>query len=168
MNYYIGQAFGILSTICCLVMPLWKKKWQMLVSSAIANVAATLNLVFLGEMGSAAIINLVATVQVFISLWHVQKDKPVTKIENVVFFIVYVVLGCLGLKKGIDVLPIFGVILFMFMAFQRDEQKTRLLTLGNATIFFVYYLVIGSTVVFAETFAMISSIVGLIKYRKKA
>ena len=45
-----------------------EKKWQMLVFSAIANVAATLNLVFLGEMGSAAIINLVATLQVFISL----------------------------------------------------------------------------------------------------
>lgn len=168
LNYYIGQAFGVLSSLCCLVMPLWKKKWQMLVSSAIANVAATMNLVFLGEFGSAAIINLVATVQVFISLWHVQKDKPVTRAENVIFFIVYVALGALGVNKAIDVLPIIGVVLFMFMAFQRDEQKTRMFTLGNATVFFVYYLVLGSTVVFAEIFAMVSSIIGLIKYRKKA
>lgn len=168
MNYYIGQAFGILTTLCCLVMPLWKKKWQMLVSSAIANIAATLNLLFLGEFGSAAVINLVATVQVFISLWHVQKNKPVTKAENVIFFIVYVALGALSYKGLIDLLPIIGVVLFMFMAFQRDEQKTRMFTLGNATVFFVYYLILGSTVMFAEVFAMASSLFGLWKYRKKA
>jgi len=168
MNYYIGQAFGILSTICCMVMPLMKKKWQMLVFSAVANVAATMNLVFLGEIGSAAIINLVATVQVFISLWHVQKEKPVTKMENVIFFIAYVALGCMGLNKVIDVLPIIGVLIYMFLAFQRDEQKSRVLTLANSLVFLVYYLIIGSTVVFAEIFAALSSVIGLIKYRKRA
>lgn len=168
MNYYIGQAFGILSTLCCLVMPLMKKKWQMLAFSAVANVAATMNLVFLGEIGSAAIINLVATVQVLISLYHVQKEKPVTKIENVIFFIAYVALGLVGLHKAIDVLPIIGVLIYMFLAFQRDEQKSRVLTLANSLVFLVYYLIIGSTVVFAEIFAALSSIIGLIKYRKKA
>ena len=168
MNYYIGQGFGILSTLCCMVMPLMKKKWQMLVFSAIANVAATMNLVFLDEIGSAAIINLVAAVQVFISLWHVQKEKPVTRAENVIFFIAYVALGCVGLHKFIDVLPIIGVLIYMFLAFQRDEQKSRVLTLANSLVFLAYYLMIGSTVVFAELFAAISSIIGLIKYRKKA
>ena len=168
MNYYIGQAFGILSSICCLIMPLWKKKWQMLVTSAISNVAAAVNLVLLGEYGSAAIINLVATVQVLISLWHVQKEKPVTRAENVIFFIAYVVLGCIGLKNALDVLPIIGVLIYMFTAFQRDEQKSRMFTLANSLVFLAYYLVLGSTVVFAEIFAAVSSIIALIKYRKKA
>ena len=168
MNYYIGQAFGILSTLCCLVMPLMKKKWQMLAFSAVGNVAASANLVFLGEIGSAAIINLVATVQVLISLWHVKQEKPVTKAENVIFFIAYVALSVMGLHKVIDVLPIIGVLIYMFLAFQRDEQKSRVLTLANSLVFLVYYLMIGSTVVFAEIFAALSSIIGLIKYRKKA
>ena len=29
MIYYIGQALGICSTICCLILPLLQKKWQM-------------------------------------------------------------------------------------------------------------------------------------------
>ena len=149
-------------------MPLWKNKWQMHVTSAIANVDATVNLVLLGEYGSAAIINLVATVQVLISLWHVQKEKPVTRAENVIFFIAYVVLGCIGLKKALDVLPIIGVLIYMFLAFQRDEQKSRMFTLANSLVFLAYYLVLGSTVVFAEIFAAVSSVVALIKYRKKA
>lgn len=168
MNYYIGQAFGLISTFCCLIGPLWKKKWQMLVSSAIANIAASLNLVFLGEYGSAIILNLIATVQVFISLWHVQKDKPVTLAENIVFTIAYIVCGLIGFRKFIDVLPIVGVLVFMLMSFQRDEQKSRTLMLINAVIFFAYYLIVGSTVVFAEIFGIVSSVIGLIKYRKKA
>lgn len=168
MHYTIGQAFGLVSTICCLLIPQMKKKWQMLAISAVSNTAAALNLVLLGETGSAAIINLVATLQVLISLWNVQKNKPVTKAENVLFFIAYVGLGCVGLHKAIDVLPIIGVLIYMFQAFQRDEQKSRMLTLANSLVFLVYYLIIGSTVVFAESFAAISSIIGLIKYRKKA
>lgn len=168
MNYWIGQALGLLSTLCCLVGPLLKRKWQMLVASAVANVAASLNLVFLGEFGSAIILNLVATVQVFLSLWHVQKDKPVKLFENIIFTVAYVVCGLLGFRKIIDILPIVGVLIFMLMSFQRDEQKSRVLMLMNATVFFAYYLIVGSTVVFAEIFAMISSIVALITYRKRA
>lgn len=169
MNYYIGQALGIFTVVCCLVMPLWKKKWQMLMTSAVSNIAATLNLVLLGEIGSAVIINLVSTIQVFISMWHVQKNKPVTRAENIIFFIVYVVLGSLGVDgKIINVLPIIGVILFMLMSFQRDEQKTRILTLFNAGTWLIYYMIVGSTVLFAELAAMITSIAAIIKYRKKA
>lgn len=166
LSYAIGQVFGVVSGIGCLVMPLWKQKWQMLIFSAISNFAAVLNLVFIGEAGSAAIINLLATLQVLVSLWHVLKEKPVTKAENIIFFFAYTVLGCIGIKKAIDVLPIIGVLLFMFAAFQRDEQKTRLLTLINSVVFMGYYIIIGSTVVLAEIFAIVSSSVGLIRYRR--
>jgi len=168
LNYFIGQAFGILSTLCCLVMPLWKKKWQMLVSSGIANIAAALNLVFLGEYGSAIYINLLATVQVCVAMWHVLKERPVTKAENVVFFIAYLLLGVLSYKGIIDVLPIIGVLIYMFVSFQRDEQKSRWLILANSAVFLIYYTIVGSTVVFAELVALVSSIIGLWKYRKKA
>lgn len=28
MAYYIGQALGIVATVCCFSLPLFKKKWQ--------------------------------------------------------------------------------------------------------------------------------------------
>ena len=168
MNYIIGQALGVVSTICCLVMPLWKKKWQMLVSSSIANITAALNLIFLGEYGSAIFINLLATVQVCVALWHLLKGKTAAKAEKFVFFAAYTGLSLVGFKGAIDILPIIGVMIYMFVAFQRDEQKSRVLILLNSAAFFIYYVLVGSTVVFAELFAMVSSGIGLWKYRRKA
>jgi len=168
LNYYIGQAFGIVSTLCCLVMPLWKKKWQMLVSSCLANITAALNLIFIGDAGSAIYINILATVQVCVAMWHLLKNKLVTRAENIVFFLAYLGLGLLGYKKTIDILPIVAVLIYMFVSFQRDEQKSRWLILANSAVFFIYYIIVGSTVVFAELVALVSSTIGLWKYRKKA
>ena len=166
MNYMIGQGFGLIASFCCLIQPLWKRKWQMLVVSAIANLCAALNLVFLNQIGSGILINVIAVVQGMVSLWHVQKNRPVALAENIVFLALYVGGGMLGLKSVLDVLPIAGSVLFMLMSFQRDEQKSRWLLLFNASIFFVYYLILGSTTVFAEIFAMITSCISLYKYRK--
>ena len=168
MNYIIGQGFGLLATLCLLVQPLWKEKWKMLVVSAIANFSAAMNLLFLGQVGSGIIINSVAVVQGMVMLWHVKKDRPVTLAENIVFLAVYVGSGLLGFRSAIDALPIAGSVLFMLMSFQRDEQKSRWLLLFNAAIFFVYYLLLRSTTVFAEVFAIITSVIALYKYRKKA
>lgn len=168
MNYIIGQGFGLLATLCLLVQPLWKEKWKMLVVSAVANSSAALNLLFLNQIGSGIIINTVAVLQGFVMLWHVKKNRPVTLAENIVFLAIYVGSGLLGFRNAIDALPIAGSVLFMLMSFQRDEQKSRLLLLFNAAIFFVYYLILKSTTVFAEILAIISSCIALYKYRKKA
>ena len=36
--YYIGQACGIIATVCCLLLPLFKQKWQMLLMNGLANI----------------------------------------------------------------------------------------------------------------------------------
>ncbi|MBQ8506771.1 MAG: YgjV family protein [Clostridia bacterium] len=166
MLYYIGQAIGIFATICCFVMPLFKKKWQMLACSAVANVFFALNLLLIGQLSSAIIINIVAVVQTLISLWHVQKGRPVTPAENIIFLILYVACGSLGFKELLDVLPIIGAVFNMLAAFQRDEQKTRILILLNASTFFSYYLIVGSTSMFAELLAIVTTLIAMFKYRK--
>ena len=75
LNYIIAQAFGIFATLCCFAMPLFKRKWQMLLVNVAGNVFFILNLLFLGyhETGSifanatAMIVNVVSLVQVLIS-----------------------------------------------------------------------------------------------------
>ena len=89
MAYYIGQALGLVATVCCFVTPLFKKKWQMLVIVAVSNLLFALNLLLIGQVSSAIYLYLVAIVQAVISYWHVQNDKPVTKAENIVFLILY-------------------------------------------------------------------------------
>ena len=175
MIYYIAQAFGIFATLCCFIMPLFKKKWQMLLVNVASNLFFILNLLLLGANegnlfanSTAMIVNWVSLVQVLLSYWHVQKDTPVTKVENIIFLLLYVGLGFVGFNRALDFLPIIASVFNMLAVFQKDEQKTRFLVLCNASIFCTYYIIIGSTSLLAELMAVITTLIGLIKYRKKA
>lgn len=175
MIYYIAQGFGIFATLCCFIMPLFKKKWQMLLVTVAGNLFFILNLLLLGANegnlfanSTAMIVNGVSLVQVLLSYWHVQKDKPVTTTENIIFLLLYVGLGFIGFQRALDFLPIIGSVFNMLAVFQKDEQKTRFLVLCNASIFCAYYIIIGSTSLLAELMAVITTVIALVKYRKKS
>lgn len=167
MAYYIGQAIGLLATVCCFVTPLFKKKWQMLAITAAANLLFALNLLLIGQVSSAIIIYIVAIVQSLVSWWHVHKNLPVTRVENIVFLIAYVGCGSIGFKSALDLLPIVGAVFNMLATFQRDEQKTRVLILLNAVCFFTFCAAVGSTSMFAELLAMITTTIAMIRYRRQ-
>lgn len=176
LTYLIAQGFGIFATVCCFIMPLFKKKWQMLLVNVAGNLFFILNLLLLGlhETGdlfanaTAMIVNLVSLVQVLISYWHVMKGTPVTTPENIIFLLLYVGLGFIGFNRALDMLPIIASVFNMLAVFQRDEQKTRYLVLCNASIFCTYYIIIGSTSLLAELMAVVTTVIALVKYRKKA
>ena len=171
--YIIAQAFGIFATLCCFAMPLFKKKWQMLMINIGGNLFFILNLLLLGlhtgdlfANATAMIVNVVSLVQVLISYWHVKKGTPVTTVENIIFLFLYVGMGFMGFNQALDLLPIVASVFNMLAVFQKDEQKTRILILFNASIFCLYYIIIGSTSLLAELLAVITTVIGLIKYRK--
>ena len=167
MIYYLGQACGILATILCFAMPLFKKKWQILFVNVFVNVFFALNLLLIDQIGTGIIMNCVAIVQTLVSFWHLKKDTAVTKAENIIFFILYVGLGSLGFGGWLDILPIIAAVFNMLAIFQPDEQKTRVLIFFNAGTYFSYYLALGATSMFAELLAAITALIGLVKYRKK-
>lgn len=174
--YIIAQAFGIFATLCCFAMPLFKKKWQMLLVNVAGNLFFILNLLLLGlhETGdlfanaTAMIVNAVSLIQVLLSYYHVQKGTPVTIPENILFLLLYVGMGLVGFNRVLDLLPITASVFNMLAVFQKDEQKTRYLVLCNASIFCVYYIIIGSTSLLAELMAVVTTVIALVKYSKKA
>ena len=167
MAYYLGQGLGIIATICCILIPLFKKKWQMSLCTGLANVFLALNLVFIGQIGSAVIVNSLLVIQAALSIWHIRKDTPVSTTENILFLASFVGLGLIGFRSILDLLPIAGAVFSMLSIFQPNEQRTRLLLFFNAICFFSYYVVIGSTSMLAELFTIISSAVGMIRYRAR-
>ena len=173
--YLIAQAFGIFATLCCFAMPLFKRKWQMLLINIGGNLFFILNLLLLGlhngdmmANATAMIVNVVSLAQVLLSYWHVRKDTPVTTLENIIFLVLYVGMGFIGFQRILDFLPIIASVFNMLAVFQKDEQKTRYLVLFNASIFCAYYIIIGSTSLLAELLAVITTVIGLIRYRKKS
>ena len=167
MGYILAQTFGILAAACCFLGPLFKEKWQMLLNAAVANILTAVNFALLGELGSGIVMNGVAVVQIAFSLWHIRKNTKVTIVENIVFLILYVGLGALGYRKPIDILPISGAAILMFSIFQRDEQKTRVLYLGNAFAWITYDLLIGSSAALSQLATIGTTSAALYKYRKQ-
>ena len=168
MNYYIGQALGLLGTLCCLILPFMKKKWQMLVLTAAVNVLCAVNLVLIGQVGSVILIYVVAVAQTAVALWHLKRDTAVTMAENVFFLALYVVCGALDLRGAVDVIPIAGAVFHMLATFQRDVRKTRVLLLFNSMTFMVYYALVGSTSVFSTLVTMTSTLLAMFHYRKRS
>ena len=165
MNYYIGQAIGLMGTLCCLILPFMKKKWQMLALTAVVNIFCALNLILIGQMSSVLLLYAVAVAQTIVALRHLQRDTAVTRGENILFLALYVICGALDLNSAVDVIPIVGAVFHMLATFQRDVQKTRWLLFFNSATFMAYYFLVGSTSVFSTLVTMTSTVLAMIRHR---
>ena len=179
MNYWIGQGFGVLSTITDISLPLFKKKWQMLVANIAVNTFLLLNLVFLGQIGSGIFLFLVAMLQGSVNLVHTLREKPPKKWEYALFFCLYVGLGFYGLvtapgfqpvingKNLLELLPITGAVFSMLFVSTREENKARKFLMCCNVCWAVYHTIIGSTAVFGAIFSGISCLIAIVRERKK-
>lgn len=177
MNYWIGQGFGILSTITDIAIPQFKKKWQMLAANIAVNTFLGLNLVFLGQIGSGIFLFAVAVIQAIVNLIHTLKEQPPKKWEYVLFFCLYVGLGFYGLvtapgfvlaingKNLLELLPIIGALMLMLSVFAKTEQKTRAFLFCNGAVWAVYCAIIGAATFFTSVAAMVSAAVAMWKNR---
>ena len=179
MGYIIGQIFGILSTVCTIILPFFKKKWQILVLNIGVNLLVAGNMVLIGQIGSAIFLCLVAVVQSIVSMIHDTRGTPVSLGEKVLFLLLYVGFGIFGIVTApgfvpelswenlLELMPIVGALMLFFSVFSKDEQTRRKFLLANATTWIVYTAIIGSTVFFTDLAAAISTIAALYKYRKQ-
>lgn len=179
MLYIIGQIFGVLSAVCTVILPFFRRKWQILVLNIAVNLLVAANMVCIGQFGSAAFLCLVAVVQSIVSMLHDGHGTPVSLVEKLIFLVLYVGFGFLGMitapdfvwalswANALELMPIAGALMLMFSVFAKNEQTLRKFLLANATIWTVYTAIIGSTVFFTDLAAMISTISALYKYRKQ-
>lgn len=179
MNYIIGQILGILATICTIILPFFKKKWQILALNIGVNLFVSLNFILIGQIGSAAFLCMVAIVQSIVSMRHDVKGTPVSLPEKILFLVLYVGFGFFGMVAApgfvcavnyenlLELMPIVGALMLMFSVFAKDEQTLRKFLLANATIWTAYTALVGSTAFFADFIAMCSTATALFKYRQK-
>ena len=167
MGYYLGQICGVLVTVGAGVSMQMKKKQHIVLISAVVNILAALNILLLDQFGTGVIINLVATAQVFLSLWHDKRGTEPSKAEGILFLAVYILCGLVSFKGWLDILPIVAVVFYMFAIFQKEPQKLRVLMLGNAVSWMIYHGVLRSTAIFAMFVNIGSTLISLYRYRKK-
>ena len=178
MSYFIGQACGLLTIVCSLIMPFLKKKWQLLWANIAINALVILNLSLIGQFGSGIFLCMVAIVQSLIALPRTRTGREPGTPETVAFTVLYVGFGFLGIvtapeflwqintRNLLELLPILGALSQMISVFVSDEQDTRKWLLANALFWLFYSAAVGSSVVFNDLLAVISTSTALWKYRK--
>ena len=179
MGYIIGQLCGLLTIVCSVTMPFLKKKAQLLWANIAINALVILNMALIGQFGSAIGLCAVAIVQSLIALPRTRSDREPGTRETVLFTVLYVGFGFLGIftapdfvpavnfRNLLELLPILGALAQMVSVFVRDEQQTRKWILCNAVFWVIYSGAVGSTVVFTDSLTVISTCTALYKYRKK-
>lgn len=161
-----SQILGILCTICCMISPLMKKKWQMLCFSAAANFLNVLNF-FLNQNYSASLICFVGIAQVLLNLRHTLREEAPPMAEKVAFTILYVLCGVVTYATPQDLMPMAGSLLFMCGVFLRKEQNMRKVSLVSNGMWIVYDLIVRSTAIYAQLLSTLFLVIGLIRYREK-
>lgn len=179
MSYIIGQILGLLSTVCTIILPFFKKKWQLMAANIAVNLLICLNMLLIGQIGSAAFLCLVAVIQSAVSMVHSNKGTKAGIGETVLFTLLYLGAGFFGLFTSpefvwaintynlIELMPIIGALLLMVSVFAPDEQSTRKWLLGNALIWTVYTAIVGSTAFFTDLVCVFTTSTALWKYRKQ-
>ena len=179
MSYIVGQILGLLSTVCTIILPFFKKKWQLLAANVAVNLLICLNMLLIGQIGSAAFLCLVAVVQSVVSIGHSTKGTKAGLGETVLFTVLYVGAGFFGILSSpefvwainahnlIELMPIIGALLLMVSVFAPDEQTTRKWLLGNALIWTVYTAIVGSTAFFTDLVCVFTTSAALYKYRNQ-
>lgn len=170
----IAQIFGLLQSTCCIIGPYFKYRWQMLINSMVSVSFLIINLILLSVATpdspvnlSGIMLNSVALVVLSFSLWHVRKGTQAPIVEKVIFFVVFLALGCVGFEDLIDILPLLGAVFFMLASFQHDEQKTRVLYLFNTLSWFTYHCLCQNSAAIGQAVAFTMYAIALYKYRKK-
>lgn len=181
MMRLIGQAFGILATIAGIALPVFKKKWQMLVMSICNNIFCGLNLIFLNEIGSGIFLFIVAAVQAIVNLIHALHDTESKLPEKIIFVALYLGLGFYGMftspnyiaGPGFNIhnlqelLPIAGASMNMLFVFSRKEKTARLFFVLCNALWLIYNIMIGSSVLIGSAFSVITGLASLFGYEKK-
>lgn len=167
MSYYIAQIFGLFVTAGVIITQQLKKKKQMLIVSVFVNILSAANILLLDGFNSGVIVCIVAVFQLLVSILHEVKGTESGLAEKIIFLVLYVAGGIIGIKNPIDLLSTFAAFFYMLAVFQKKEQHIRLMLLVNLSSWTIYHGILGSTAIFAQIAGIISALIALYRYRNK-
>ena len=178
LYFIIGQALGILSTLCSIFRPFCKKKWQILMLNAAINLLVASNYLLIGRFGSASVLCLLAIVQSLVGAIHDRRGTQAPLWEIILFTILYVTVGLIGITTApgfvwelstanlLELMPIAGAMLMMAALFAPEPQTIRKFLLANSMIWVTYAILQGSSTFMTNAVSGMATATALWKYRK--
>ena len=171
----IGQIFGVLTTVCVIVSNQMPKRWQIMIGFMVVNGLATANVLLTNSGLTALMACAVATIHSPINAYRAKKEMESPLVEKIIFSALYFIgwgigfyLACVGgTASWLDALSFIATGFFVASMLVKKEKLIRLCTLGNASIYFVYYLIYNNIIFISQIFAIGSIVIALFRYREK-
>ncbi len=161
----IIQAVGVFAMLLELTAVQWRQRSNILRSYLIGGVLWVIHFLSLGAY-TGAVMNAVGIVRVCLFYKFSQKTRPKWILWTVLTLVV--VAGVATWQNAWSLLPIVGMLLAAVAMWQLDEQRLRLFMLASTPFWFAYNFHCGSYPgMLNEAFLLVSTVVALIRYRKK-
>lgn len=170
MILIVSQIIGFAAVALYLLSFQLKKRGQIVWATCLSNVLYVLQYVLLGAFSGAILDGLSAISSFFAAKKNTPKFKKHSKWIAITTFALIVFFGVLMAviqRDFIELLPIAGSLLQTGGLWAEDEQKIRKFGLACAPFWLAYnYISRAYGAAFGSVLTMISSIVGLVRYRK--
>ena len=165
MNEPIGQILGLVATALTVASYQANHKRKLLVIQSAATLATCLGYLFLGAWSGFAL-NIVCLVR-NATFFFLRKEKPFYRVAAVLLAVLMVAVGALSWQGWISLLIMVALALnTLFMAFG-TPQALRYSVLFTSTLVLIYNVFVFTVGgIMNEGLAIISSAVGILRYRK--
>ena len=165
-NELIGQIIGIIATTITAISYQANTQKKLLFIQTLATTAACISYLFLNALTGFAL-NIVCIIRNFSFCFQKERTKGIY-ISTTVFMVLMTILGLFSWQGPISLLIIFALVMNTFFLSLGNPQILKysiLLTSGMILIYNIYVFTIGG--IFNESIAIISSAVGIIRFKNK-
>ena len=167
MNQIIGQALGIIATIITFISYQVNTKRSLLIIQTTATLCTCLSFLFLGASTGFAL-NIVCIVRNV--AFYFQKDKStVHTVTAAVLSAAMIALGILSWQGPVSLLIMVALAANTLFMATGNPQLLRKSVIGTSGLILVYNAIVFSIGGMAnEGISIVSSIIGIIRFRKEA
>jgi hypothetical protein len=166
MQMIIGQVLGILATIIGVCSFQVNNKKHLLLIQSVSTVLTCISYLFLGATSGFAL-NIVCLARNIVFCFS-KKDRNLDYLLTGAFMILMGFIGALSWQGPVSLLIIIALVANTFFMCLGSTQVLRYSILGTSTMVLIYniaFIAIGG--ILYESFAIISAIIGIIRFNKK-
>lgn len=162
----LGQILSIIGMALTIVSFQMKTRKQIILFQTAGSAFFLLSYILLGSW-SGVYLNVVYLARNVVFYFGKDQKWAQHKAWLYILLCAVVLAGAAGYRTWLDILPIIGSVFGTFALYMKDENKLRLLKLGDSPCWLIYNCTVPSTGgIICEVFNMISIVVGLIRYKK--
>lgn len=164
--YTIGQALGYVAVALAVISYQMKTQKKLLILKLANSLVKSAHYLFIGAITGMAL-NLVGAVKYpFYMRRNTKGDN--TKLIPLIFTGVTVAVGIISWTEWYSVFIFSGMVIHAFCMSFSDPQKVRISLLITSPLVIIHDVLVASIAgVIFESFTIISSVIGIIRYRKK-